>query len=229
MIERVSGGSLRPSWVQYGGYGLSTRTSSGLRSRSSRCSAPRLICSIRSVRPMMSSSERKPISARISRTSSAMKLIRLTTFSGVPVNFCAQRFVLRAHADRACVGMALSHHETAHGHQRRRADAELLRAQDGGDDDVAPGADAAVGAQAHAVAQIVEHQHLMRFGEPHLPGNAGVLDRGLRGSAGAADMTRDQDGVGARLGHAGRHRADARLRHQLHASRARSGLICFRS
>ena len=101
----------------------------------------------RSVRPITSSSLRKPSAARISRTSSAMKLNRLTTFSGVPVNFCAQALVLGADADRAGVGMALPHHDAAHGDQRRRADAEFLRAHHRRHHDVAAGADAAVGAQ----------------------------------------------------------------------------------
>ena len=129
----------------------------------------------------------------------------------------AQAFVLCAYADRASVGMALPHHETAHRHKRSRADAELFRAEDGGDDDVAPGAQAAIGAQAHAVAHIVEHQHLVGFSEAKLPRNAGELDRGKRARAGAPDMARDKDGVGAGLGHTRRHRADARLRHQFHA------------
>jgi hypothetical protein len=75
-----------------------------------------------------------------------MKLNRLTTFSGVPVNL-ARSFVLGADADRAGVGVALAHHDAAHGDQRGRADAELLGAQHGGDHDVAAGLDAAVGAQ----------------------------------------------------------------------------------
>jgi len=51
----------------------------------------------------------------MSRTSSAMKLNRLTTFSGVPVNFLSQFRVLRAYAHRAGIGMALAHHDAAHG------------------------------------------------------------------------------------------------------------------
>jgi hypothetical protein len=48
---------------------------------------PRLTWRSRSVRPTASLSVRRPSEARISRTSSAMKLKRLITFSGVPVNF----------------------------------------------------------------------------------------------------------------------------------------------
>jgi hypothetical protein len=58
----------------------------------------------------------------------------------------AEFLVLGADADRAGVGMALAHHDAAHGDQAGGADAELFRAQHRRDDDVAPGAHAAVGA-----------------------------------------------------------------------------------
>ena len=112
-----------------------------------------------------------------------MKLKRLTTFSGVPVELGAQLGVLGADADRAGVGMALPHHDAAHGDQRGRADAVLLGAQHGGDHHVAAGLDAAVGAQQHLVAQPVERQHLVGLGQAHLPGHAGILDRWSAGEA----------------------------------------------
>ena len=79
--------------------------------------------------------------------------------------------------------MALAHHDAAHRHQRRGADAEFLRAQHRRDHHVAPGLDAAVGAQPHAVAQAVQHQHLVRLGQAHLPRHAGIFDRGSAASA----------------------------------------------
>ena len=129
----------------------------------------------------------------------------------------AQRRVLGADPDRAGVRVALAHHDAAHGDQGRGADAVLLGAQERGDDHVAPGADAAVGAQAQVLAQAVEGQHLMDLAEAHLPGHAGVLDRRLGAGAGAARVAGDQNHVGLGLGHAGGDRADARARHQFHA------------
>ncbi len=83
----VSGTSLRPTTVQCTApLPPSGRVSSGLRSRSSRVRAPRLTCLSKSERPTISSSERYPNCARSSRTSSATKLKRLTTFSGEPPN-----------------------------------------------------------------------------------------------------------------------------------------------
>ena len=44
------------------------------------------------------------------------------------------------------------------------------------DHDVAAGLQLAVGLHDDAVAQVVQHQHLLRLGEAELPGHAGVLD-----------------------------------------------------
>ena len=148
-----------------------------------------------------------------------MKENRLITFSGDALELLPQLFVLRADADRAGVGMALTHHDAAHGDQAGGADAELLGAEHGGDHHVAPGLDAAVGAQFHPMAQPVQHQHLVRLGQAHFPRQARIFDRALRRRAGAARMAGNQDRVGFRLGDAGGDRADARARHQLHADR----------
>ncbi len=98
----------------------------------------------------------------------------------------AQRRILRGDAHRAGVQVALAHHDAAHGDQRRGGEAELLGAQQRGDGDVAAGLQLAVGLHADAAAQVVHHQHLLRFGEAQFPGNAGVLDGTERRSAGAA-------------------------------------------
>jgi hypothetical protein len=107
----------------------------------------------------------------------------------------------------------------AHGNERRRADAEFLGAQHRRDHHVTAGLDAAVDAQPHPMPEPVERQHLMDLRQAHLPGRAGIFDRGLRRRAGAAGMARDQDHVGIRLGDAGGDGADAGTRHQLHADR----------
>ena len=81
----------------------------------------------------------------------------------------AQHRVLRRDADRASVEMALAHHDAAGGDQRRRREAELVRAEQRADDDVAARAQAAVDLHGDARAQIVQHQRLMRLGEADLP------------------------------------------------------------
>ena len=138
-----------------------------------------------------------------------MKVIRLMTLSGVPVNFLRSFFILNADTDRAGVRMALPDHDAAHGDQAERSDAKFFGTQDGSDDDVASGLEAAVGAQLDAVAQAVEGQHLIGFGQAHFPWRAGIFDAGLGGCAGAADIAGNQNDVGMRLGNAGGNRADA--------------------
>ncbi len=49
------------------------------------------------------------------------------------------------------------------------ADTEFVGAQHGRHDDVATGLDAAVDAQLHLVAQTVEGQHLVGFGQDPFP------------------------------------------------------------
>ena len=99
--------------------------------------------------------------------------------------------------------------------ERRGGEAEFSGAHQRGDHDVAPGLQLAVDLHGDAIAQVVHHQHLLRFGEAELPRHAAVLDRGQRRRAGAAVVARDEHDVGVRLGDAGRDRADAGERHEL--------------
>ncbi len=133
------------------------------------------------------------------------------------VNFLRSSRILRGDADRAGVQVADAHHDAADRHQRRRGEAELLGAEQRGDDDVAAGLQLAVGLDRDAAAQVVQHQRLVRLGEAQLPREAGVLDAGLRRRAGAAVVAADQHHVGVRLGDAGGDGADADLGHQLDA------------
>ena len=96
-------------------------------------------------------------------------------------------------------------------HQRRGGEAELLGAQQRGDDDVAAGLELAVGLHHDPVAQAVEQQGLLGLGQPQLPRAARVLDRRQRGRAGAAVVPGDEHDVGVRLRHARGHGADADL------------------
>jgi hypothetical protein len=147
---------------------------------------------------------------------------------GLPLVLGAQVLTLRGDADRAGVQVALADHRAARRHQRGRTEAEGLGAEQRRDDHVAAGLEPAVDAQQHALAQAVLDQHLLRLGEPELPGDAGVLHAGERRGAGAAVVTRHLDHVGVPLRDAGRDRADAGGRHQLHATRA-SALTRLRS
>ena len=119
---------------------------------------------------------------------------------------------------------------TQPGHDERRGrEAELLGAEQRRDDHVAAGLHLAVDLHDDAVAQAVEHQHLLRLGQAELPGHAAVLDRRQRRGARAAVVARDQHHVGVRLGDAGGDRADADLGDQLHVDARAIGLAFLRS
>ena len=137
------------------------------------------------------------------------------TFSGLPCELLAQLRILRRDAHRAGVQVALAHHDAAHRDQRRGGEPEFLGAQQRGDGHVAAGLELAVGLHDDAAAQIVQHQHLLRFRQSQFPGNARVLDGGERRSARAAVVSADQNHVGVGLGHARGHRSHARFGHQL--------------
>ena len=134
--------------------------------------------------------------AMISRSSSAMNVMKLTTCSGLPANF------LRSTG--SCVAMPTG--QVLRWQTRimmqpdatsaARGEAELLGAEQRGDRDVAAGLQLAVGLDADAAAQVVHHQHLLRLGEAELPRDAGVLDRRERRRAGAAVVAADQHDVG---------------------------------
>ena len=127
----------------------------------------------------------------------------------------AQLRILRRHADRTGVAVALAHHDAAQADQHRGGETELLRPQQRGDHDIASGLELAVDLQAHAATQSIEQQGLLRLGESQFPGCARVADRGQRRGAGAAVVAADQHAVGAGLDHARRHRAHPGLGNQL--------------
>ena len=82
-------------------------------------------------------------------------------------------------------------------------------------DDVAARLQLPVGLHPDARAQVVQHQRLLRLGQPDLPRHAGVQDRRERRRAGAAVVAGDEDVVGVRLGDARGDRADADLGDEL--------------
>ena len=133
----------------------------------------------------------------------------------------AQQRILRGHADRAGVEMALAHHDAALDHQRRRGKTKLVGTEQGADDHITAGLHLAVGLHADAPAQAVEHQRLLRLGQTDFPGAAGVLDRRPGRGARTAIVAGDHHMVGFGLGHAGGDGAHAHLGDQLDADAGR--------
>ena len=138
----------------------------------------------------------------------------------------AQLGVLRGDADRARVEVADAHHHAPRHDERGGGEAELLGAEQGGDDDVAARLQLPVGLHDDAVAQPVEQQRLLCLGEAELPRAAGVLERRQRARPGAAVVAGDQHDVGLGLRHAGGDRADAHLGDELDVNaRRRIGVL----
>ena len=146
-----------------------------------------------------------------------MKRMKLTTCSGLPVNFSRSRGSCVAtptgQVFRWQTRIMMQPSATSGAVAKPNSSAPSSAAID----DVAAGLQLAVGLDDDAAAQVVQHQRLVRLGEAELPRQAGVLDRGQRRGAGAAVVTADQHDVRVRLGHAGGDRADADFGHQLHA------------
>ena len=134
---------------------------------------------------------------------------------GLATEALAQDGVLGRDAHRAGVEVADAHHDAARRDQRGGGEAELVGAEQRRDHDVAAGAHLPVGLDEDPRAQVLLEQRLLGLGQADLPRDAGVLDRGLRGGAGAAVVAGDGHVVGVGLGHAGGDRADADLGHEL--------------
>jgi hypothetical protein len=92
----------------------------------------------------------------------------------------AQYRVLRRHPDRAGVEVALAHHDAALDHQRRGGEAELVGAEQRPMTDVAAGLHLAVGLDADAARQAVQHQRSAASRQAELPWRPGVLDAAPR-------------------------------------------------
>ncbi len=88
----------------------------------------------------------------------------------------AQFGILRRHAARARVQVALAHHDAAHDDQRHCREPELLGAEQARDRHVSPGLHLAVDLDDDPAPQVVQHERLVRLGQPKLPRQARVLD-----------------------------------------------------
>ena len=138
---------------------------------------------------------------------------------GLAVEAAAKLRVLARDPHRARVQVADAHHDAARRDQRGGREAELVGAQERGDQHVAAGAHLTVDLQDDPRAQVVLQQGLLGLGQADLPRHPGRLDRRQRRGAGAAVVARDHHVIGAGLDHAGGHGAHADLRRQLHRDR----------
>ena len=131
--------------------------------------------------------------------------------------------VLRGNADRTAVQIAVAALNAAERNEHRSSKGKFVGTQKRGNHDVAPRRELSVDLKLHAVAEVVLDKCLVRFGETDLPRQTRVLHRRERRGARAAVEAGNDDHVGMRLRDAGRNRADARFRHELHGN-ARGGI-----
>ena len=152
----------------------------------------------RRLSPTISPTDRAPTAASSRRRSSAIAVKKRTTSSGVPANLARRSSRWVAMPGRTGVEVALAGHVAADRDERRRPERELLGAEERGDEQVAPGLEAAVGAQRDPVAQVVAQQDLVDLGQAELPRRPDVLDRRQRRGAGPAGVAGQVDVRGAR-------------------------------
>ena len=137
-----------------------------------------------------------------------------------------QDWILCCHAHRAGIEMADPHHDAAAHDERCSREAEFLRPEEGGDDDVTARLELAVSLNDNPVAQAVDHEGLLGLGQAELPWGASMLERGQRRGASTAVVAGDEDDIGVRLCDARRDGADPNLGHQLHVdSSPRVGIL----
>ena len=148
---------------------------------------------------------------------------------GLAGELLPQLRILRRDADRAGVQVADAHHDAARDDERRRREAELLGAHQRGDRRRRGRSSAGrPPARRCGRAGLFIISTCCVSARPELPRHAAVLDRGERRGARAAVVARDEHDVGVRLRDAGRDRADAGERDELHVN-ARLGFAFFRS
>jgi hypothetical protein len=147
---------------------------------------------------------------------------------GLAGELLAQLGVLGGDADRAGVQVADAHHDAAADHERGGGEAELLGAEQRGDDDVAAGLELAVGLHHDPVAQAVEHSVCWVSARPSSHGPPACLSD-VSGEAPVPPSWPEMSTTSAcALADARRDRADADLGDELDVD-AGLGLAFFRS
>ena len=122
--------------------------------------------------------------------------------------------------------MTDAHHHAAHDHERGCGKAELFGTEQRGNQHIAPGLQLTIDLQHDAVAQTIEHQHLLGLGQAQFPRHTGMLETGERRGSGAPVVAGDENDIGVCLGHACRDGAHAGFGHEFHVDTgARVGIL----
>ena len=97
----------------------------------------------------------------------------------IPFKTLSQNGILRGHANRTGVQMALAHHDAPQSDQGRRRKAEFLGPEQCSDDHVPPGSHASVHFDPYTRSKSVHHQGLVGLGDAQFPWRPGMLDARL--------------------------------------------------
>ena len=133
------------------------------------------------------------------------------------IKLFAQFRVLGGDADGTGVFVTDTRHDTALGNHRAGAKAVFVGPQHRRHHHIATGGDPAVGAQADAVADAVDQQGLVGFGQADFPRQTNRFDAAQRAGAGAAAVAADVDDIGIAFGNTGGNRTNAHFRDQFDA------------
>ena len=117
--------------------------------------------------------------------------------------------ILSRDADRACIQVTLSHHDTTQSDQRGRRKTKLFCSQHGCHNYVATCLKLSVSLKSNSTTQIVHLECLVSFCDPEFPWQTSMFDAGQWGGSRSAFEAGNQDIVGMTLGHTRRNRSDA--------------------
>ena len=87
--------------------------------------------------------------------------------------------ILRRNPNRTCIELADPHHDTTDGDKRSCGEAILLRTKQRSDGQITAGQHFTVRLEHDPIAQVIQHQCLMRLGQTKLPWQACMTDRAL--------------------------------------------------
>ena len=119
-----------------------------------RSSAPmRRVCSSRSARPTASPRLARPKSGEHVAQIACEAFEEADDVFRLAAEFRAQLGLLGSDAGGAGIEVTLARHVAADGDEHRGAKGKFIRAEHGGDEDIARGLETAIAAQAHAAAQ----------------------------------------------------------------------------
>ena len=127
----------------------------------------------------------------------------------------AKFWILRRNANRASIEVTHPHHHASTHYERCCSKPKFFGPKQRSNNDVTPSFHLPVSLHHDSVAQSIEQQCLLCFGQPKFPGCTNMFERCKRRCTSATIVTRDQHHVSFGFTHPGSNRADTNFGHQL--------------